>query len=242
MATVPEPARRGVLPGAAAAMTLGEVVQAAIARWRVYLLHFVGFALLSVPIATTLTWAPVYFGRVLKYTPPETGLTLGTIVFFLSPAGVYAGGWIADYLMRHGHRDAMHRVGLVAAAALFPLCWFATTGDDRGTAIVLFCLLTFCASLSLACAPAALQIVTPGPMRAQISAAWMLFLNVITAIVGPTAVGLIADRVFGDRMAVGSSLALVNCISVPLAALALWFGRRPFADAVPEVASSPGVR
>jgi MFS family permease len=233
LATVPEPARRGASPDAAAAMTLGEVTKAALARWRVYLLHFIGFALLAVPITTTLTWAPVYFTRVLGYTPPETGLTLGLIVLVLSPAGVYAGGWVADQLMRRGHRDAMHRVGLAAAIALFPLCLFATTGNDRSVAVPLFCVLTFCASLALACAPAALQVVTPGPMRAQISAAWMLFLNVITAIVGPTAVGLIADQVFVDRIAVGASLALVNCVSVPLAALALWAGRRPFAAAVP---------
>jgi hypothetical protein len=63
----------------------------------------------------------------------------------------------------------------------------------------------------------------------------MLCLNVITAIVGPTAVGLITDQVFGDRMAVGQSLALVNGLSVPLAALALGYGRRPFAVAVAEL-------
>jgi hypothetical protein len=127
----------------------------------------------------------------------------------------------------------MHRVGIAAATLLLPLCFFATTGSDRTLAVALFVPLTFCASLSLACAPAALQVVTPGPMRAQISAAWMLFLNVISAIVGPTAVGVIADLVFNDRMAVGQSVALVNCVSVPLAGLALWLGRRPFALAVP---------
>jgi hypothetical protein len=62
----------------------------------------------------------------------------------------------------------------------------------------------------------------------------MLVLNVITAIVGPTALGLITDRVFGDPAAIGKALALVNCACVPLAFLALWFGRRPFALAVPR--------
>lgn len=232
MATVPEPVRRGVAP--AVALSAGEVVRWTAARWRVYGLHFLGFALLAVPITTTLTWAPVYFGRVLGFSRPETGLTLGLIVALLSPAGVYTGGWIADLLQRRGYRDAMHRVGLAAAALLLPLCLVATTGSTRQLAVALFVPLTFCASLSLACAPAALQVVTPGPMRAQISAAWMLCLNVITAIVGPTSVGIIADHVFGSPLAVGQSLALVNCVSVPLAALALWHGRRPFAAAVQE--------
>jgi MFS family permease len=230
MLAVQEPARRSrVPPGTAPGLT--EVLRYAVSRWRVYGLHFLGFALLAVPITTTLTWAPVYFGRVLGLAPAQVGYTLGLIVLGLSPAGVYAGGWLADALMRRGHFDAMHRVGLIAAAGLLPLCLFATTGDERTLAVVLFCPLTFFASLALACAPAALQVVTPGPMRAQISAMWMLCLNVITAIVGPTAVGLINGAVFADPLAVGKSLALVNCVSVPLAALAIAAGRRPFAAA-----------
>jgi MFS family permease len=232
MATVPEPVRRG--PAPATDMTVAAVLRFGLQRWRVYGLHFAGFALLAVPITTTLTWAPVYFGRVLGLAPAQVGLTLGLTVLLLSPAGVYTGGWIADALQKRGYRDAMHRVGLTACTLLLPLCLFATTGSDRAVAVALFVPLTFCASLSLACAPAALQVVTPGPMRAQVSAAWMLFLNVITAIVGPTSVGVIADQVFGDRLAVGQALALVNCASVPVAALALWCGRRPFADAVPR--------
>ena len=233
MMTLKEPARRAH-PGQAAIMPLGRVVAYARERWRVYGLHFIGFAMLAVPITTTLTWAPVYFGRVLGMPPAQIGLTLGLIVLLLSPAGVYAGGWTADLLQRRGYGDAMHRVGLFAAALLLPLCYFATTGSDAQFATVMFVPLAFCASLSLACAPAALQIVTPGPMRGQVSAAWMLFLNVITAIVGPTSIGIIADRVFGDPLAVGKALALVNCASLPVAALALWAGRKPFAA---EVAS-----
>lgn len=238
MLTVPEPARRAPPAGVAAAERLGEVLRYAASRWRVYGLHFLGFALLFVPITTTLTWAPVYFGRVLGFAPRETGLVLGLIVLLWSPAGVYAGGWLADTFLRRGHLDAMHRVGLLAAACMLPLVLFATTGEDRLVAIALFCPLTFCASLALACAPAALQVVTPGPLRAQVSAAWMLFLNVITAIAGPTAVGMIADRFFNGPGAIGQSLALVNGAAVPLAALVLWLGRRPFAAAVPRTAAA----
>ncbi|MBM4197359.1 MAG: MFS transporter [Gammaproteobacteria bacterium] len=231
MATVEEPRRR-VAPGAAAVMSLGEVLRYGLQRWRVYGLHFIGFAMLAVPITTTLTWAPAYFARVLGMPPPEVGVTLGLIVLVLSPLGVYTGGWVADTLQKRGQGDAMHRVGLTAAVLLVPICYVATTGSDRDFAVGAFVPLAFCASLALACAPAALQIVTPGPMRAQVSAAWMLFLNVITAIVGPTSVGIIADRVFGDPLAIGQSLALVNCASLPIAALALWLGRKPFAAEV----------
>jgi hypothetical protein len=84
----------------------------------------------------------------------------------------------------------------------------------------------------MALAPATLQLVAPNQMRAQISATWMLVLNILTALIGPTGVGLITEYIFGDDQAVGYSLALVNCLSVPLAALLLWSGLKPFRAAV----------
>jgi hypothetical protein len=86
----------------------------------------------------------------------------------------------------------------------------------------------------MAVAPAALQVIAPNQMRAQISATWMLVLNLVTAGLGPTAVGVITDAVFGDPQAVGASMALVNCICVPLGALALWIALRPFRAAAAE--------
>ena len=62
----------------------------------------------------------------------------------------------------------------------------------------------------------------------------MLFLNIVAATAGPTAAGFVTSYVFADDMAVGASMALVNCIAVPLAALALWSGLGAFRAAVQE--------
>ncbi|GEM_PF-3069621 len=67
---------------------------------------------------------------------------------------------------------------------------------------------------------------------------WMLVLNLLTAGVGATAVDVITDFYFGDPLAVGRSMALVNCISVPIAALALWAALAPFRKAAAEQAGS----
>ncbi|MSR08453.1 MAG: MFS transporter [Gammaproteobacteria bacterium] len=238
MLTVREPARRGKLAGHAAGIPLGTVLRYAVERWRVFVLHFIGFALLAVPITTIVTWAFAFFTRVLAFTPPQAALRLGGILVILSPLGVYAGGWLADALQRRGYRDAPLRVALIAAAALWPLSALATTATDPGLVLLLFCPFVFFASLSMAMAPAALQLVAPNQMRAQISATWMLVLNLVTAGVGPTAVGAITDFYFGDPLAVGQSMALVNCISVPLAALALWAALAPFRKAAEEQAGS----
>jgi len=238
MLTVREPVRRGRLAAGGAGLAIGDVLRYARERWRVFVLHFVGFALLAVPITTIITWAFVYFTRVLAFTPPQAALRLGGLLVVLSPLGVYTGGWLADFFQRRGHRDATLKVALFAAAGLLPLSTVSAFVTNPDLVIALFGPLIFFASLSMALAPAALQVVTPNQMRGQVSAVWMLVLNLITAGVGPSAVGAITDYVFGDPMAVGKSIALVNCLSVPLAALALWAALAPFRAAAAEQAGA----
>lgn len=237
MRTVDEPQRRGKLAGHDDGIPLHEVLGYVREHRRLFASHFCGFALLAVPITTILTWVPAYYTRVLGYSLPETGLTLGAILVVLSPAGVYCGGWLVDFLSRRGYADATFRTGIGAAALLLPLSYFATTTTDPDVAIWLFGPFVFTASISMALAPAALQLVAPNQMRAQISAVWMLVLNIVTAGIGPTLVGFISSFVFADDMAVGSAIALVNCVSVPLAALILWSGLAPLRRAVTDPTS-----
>jgi len=232
MWTVREPVRRGALASQAGGIPLREVFGHAWRNRSVFLMHFCGFALLAVPITTIVTWAPTFFIRSLGFAPPDAARTLGWILLLLSPTGVYLGGWLADRLHQRGHTDGALRVGMLAALLLLPLSYLSTTTDDPQLAVLLFCPFILSASLAMAVAPMALQIVTPNQMRAQISATWMLVLNLVTAGVGPTAVGLITDYVFVDTQAIGQSIALVNCVSVPVAALCLWRGLRPFRAAV----------
>ncbi|MCC5794134.1 MAG: MFS transporter [Chromatiales bacterium] len=208
--------------------SLRDSLPFASANRRLYITHFAGFSLLAVPISTLANWAPSWFIRVLGYTPAETGWLLGLLLLVLSPLGILAGGWLTDLLGRRGMRDAPMRIGIAVAILLVLPSLFGTTLTSPGPALVAFGLLVFCGSLTIAVAPAALQLVTPGRMRAQMSALWMLVLNIVTAAVGPTLVGLVTDRVFGDPLAVGQSMALVNVVCMPFAALLLWLGLRQF--------------
>jgi hypothetical protein len=236
MFTVDEPARRGTQAGHESGIPLREVFAHVKKHRRLFLAHFCGFALLAVPITTIVTWAPTYYVRILNYAMPDVALTLGLILIILSPAGVYFGGWLVDVLQKRGYTDATFRVGIGAALLLIPLSFLSTTmADDRLTTF-LFCPFVFCASMSIAAAPATLQLVVPNQMRAQISATWMLVLNIVTAGAGPTAVGFISEFILGDEMKVGAAMALVNCISVPLATLALWSGLKSLRVAIAEQA------
>jgi len=234
MFLVKEPVRQGIASAHSNEITLGQAFSFAFRRRRVYFAHYTGFALLALPMTTLATWVPAYFMRVVGLSPPETGLKLGLIVLIFSPVGVIGGGWLADTLFKKGIKDAALRVAVGAAVFMIPFSILATNISDPTMALVVLAPFAFGASISMGLAPTALQLVTPNRLRAQISAAWMLFLNIITAGLGPTAVGLINDAVFGDPMAVGQSIALVNTVAVILGGLILWVTWKPFRQAVDD--------
>ena len=148
--------------------------------------------------------------------------------------GVIAGGWLADSLFKKGIKDAALRVAVGAAVFMVPMSIVTTTTSDPFWALVLLCPFAFGASISMGLAPTALQLVTPNRLRGQIGAAWMLFLNIITAILGPWAVGVINDAWFGDPLAVGQSIAAVNTVAVLLGGFILWLTWKPFRAAVDQ--------
>lgn len=228
MLTVKEPVRRGRASGAASGIPLRAVLAYIGSHRGLFVAHFTGFALLVVPITTVLAWAPTYLSRVLGFARAESGFVLGMMLLILSPAAVYFGGWLIDYLQKRGHADAPFRVSIGAALAIIPLSLFATTGRDPVLALWLIGPLIFCACISQAAAPTVIQVMVPNEMRAQISAVWMLCMNLISTIMGPTMVGFITVYVLTDDMAVGTSIAIVNVLSAPIAALILWTGLKFF--------------
>ena len=66
-------------------------------------------------------------------------------------------------------------------------------------------------------APAALQMVTPNRMRAQISAVFLFSINLLGIGTGPTLVALFTDHLFKSDNALHYSLAITVALSAPLA-------------------------
>jgi hypothetical protein len=71
-----------------------------------------------------------------------------------------------------------------------------------------------------------IQEISPATMRGQVAALYTALLNIIGAGLGPVAVGLITDFVFGDPSKVGTAL-VVTCVAA--SAVGLLFFRSGFA-------------
>ena len=226
--TIREPVRQGLMAGVEQKIPWPEVGRFFAGRWRMFLAHFFGFAILAAPIANMLLWGPTHMIRNLGYSASESGRLLGWILLFCSPAAVFAGGWFTDFLRRRGRVDAPFLVGIIAAAALTPLCLITTQLESGFWTLVLLVPYAFFGCFAVASGPAALQLVTPNQLRATVSAVWMLALNILSAVAGPTTVGFVIDRVFGYDEAVGRSIAVVGAIASPIAGLFLLYGLKHF--------------
>ena len=240
MFTVREPSRKGRVAEVGPALPFRAVIDYVWRHRRLYLPHFIGFGVLVVTFQNVVVWGPAYFTRHFGLTTAQTGLTLGLVMLVFSSAGVIGGGFLSDRLVKRGQAEGPMRVGMIAGLALLPFAATATVVDSLALSLMLFCPMMFFASFPLGSAAQALQMVTPNEMRGQVSAIYMLFLNLLSYGLGPLIVGMVTDFVFADEGAVGYSLAVVSAVSAPVAAFVATRGFAPFRQAAEELSSRRG--
>jgi len=109
---------------------------------------------------------------------------------------------------------------------LFPLIPYATASVAvRYLSVVFLCVPTFVI-------PAAILELVPNAMRGQATALYLLIVNMIGLGIGPTAVALVTDRVFGYDAAVRYSLVIVPVAACLLAAILFLKGLRSYSQSL----------
>ncbi len=202
-----------------------------------YVWHLVAFTAITVLAYGALAWVPTMLIRVHHIRTAEAGLWLGGILLIAGPLGVMASGTLVDRYLARGVADAPLRVGaggLVLLAGAIPAYAFAPSVP---VALLSFVPLAFGLGFPYGIASGALALITPPSLRGQISALYLMISNLIGMTFGPLLVALLTDRVFHDDLAVRYSLALLPVVTVPIAAVALFRCRAPFAAAWREASA-----
>ena len=235
MFLIREPVRRGLAHGAAADVqpsswpALRSFMRA---NARTLACHVCAFTLFGVAINCYLFWAPTLMMRTHGWDAPRAGFTIGAMLFVLGTAGVYCGGWVAQRMGATGRRDAILRAAYLGMLFGLPFLVGTPLLDDAGLATVGLGAAVFFMAFPQGLPSAALQVITPNPLRAQITAIYFFVGNLIASGLGPTIPALLGDYVFRDPAMLRYSLFIVQAIVLPLSLLCLHLGFASFRDSV----------
>lgn len=230
--TIREPLRRGLkakgVPQDGNASALPVLLAFLRVNRATVVFHFLAFSSIGIGIVGFMTWTPTLFIRTWGWDASTIGLAYGFIMFGLGTAGVYSGGYFADWLERRGRKDAILRAACYAGIVAVPFAVVTPLLPTAELALAGLCVTSFLLAFPQGLPAAALQVITPNPLRAQMTALYFLVGNLIALGFGPTLVALVTDFGFGDPMKLRYSMAVVSGTMIPLGALLAYLSLKPY--------------
>jgi MFS family permease len=187
-----------------------------------------GMALVALAAYGTSAWAITFLVRNHQMSASHAGIIFGGAQIVGGSLGMIAAGKLVSWLMQRGYRDAYMRVAVLSCAGwllpgiLYPLVSNATA------VVALIYVGTFFLCMPTCLIPAAILETVPNAMRGQATALYLLIVNLIGLGLGPTAIALVTDRVFGFDTAVRYSLLIVPVAACLAAAMLFFVGLRSY--------------
>lgn len=234
LATIKEPERHVRQDAEQDDLSIKAVLTFIRSRLLMFVLLFSGLALIAMMVYGIHAWTPAFFMREFGTEIGDLGMKLGGILLVCGGAGVYCGGWFADRLYSRGRNDAhiltmmAVAIGLCVSIPLYPLM------PSEALVYVAFGVVQFVAGAPVGVAAASIQLITPNRMRGQVTAFYLLIVNLVGAGLGPMFIAFFTDYVFMSDQKLGLSLAVFGAVFGPLALLLLWSCRKMYAAEVAQ--------
>jgi MFS family permease len=165
-------------------------------------------------------WAPTLLIREFARNAAQVGMELGLLLTAGFGGGVLLGGWLADRVGARGGWPYKLGVCLVSGLLILPVSLLINAGQFD--VVLLSVPLYFALSgIVTACGFSAILDVVPNRSRG-LAMAISFFLNVaLGAGVGPTAVAVASERIFGAAAGLGPAITLTVGASYALAVITL---------------------
>ena len=183
-------------------------------------------------------WLATFLIRTHGWTVQQAGTLQGVLTFTIGPIGVMLGGRLTDAWARKGWVDAPLRVGILGALAMLLFAGLYPVVPSATMVAILLVPVNVFAAMPWGAANAAIAEAMPPRMRGQGSAIYQLVVNLVSGALGPTAVALLTDHVFGDPKALRWSLAITTVTGMTIAAALLAWGRGGFVRTVSSLRES----
>jgi len=226
------PASRSTAPASAATKSSAITPPWRTTTWARVIPIYLVVAAASLVDNAVGAWAPTLLIREFTRDPAQVGVQLGFLLTAGFGGGVLVGGWLADRAGSRGGWSYKLGVCLISGVVILPVSLLINAGQFN--IVLLSVPLYFALSgIVTACGFSAILDVVPNRSRG-LAMAISFFLNVaLGAGLGPTAVALASDHVFGASAGLGPAITLTvaagygTAIAALLAALSLFRARAP---------------
>lgn len=222
LATVREPARKGVAVDDVESIPFMDVVHYLWQRRSAYAGHIVGISIFIMVVYALNLWGPTYLIRTFDYGRAQAGWVFGLVMIFAGTAGLLLAGTVADRWVQRGVRDAYVRTIVISIVCITPCAIALGFVENDVLGIAVMALAIFFSAFQGGLSGGTLQLMTPNRMRGQVIAVYQLVANLIGLGLGPTVVAATTDYVFGYDAAIGKSIALCAAILCPVGGFILW--------------------
>ena len=171
-------------------------------------------------------WTPSFFIRTYGWSASEIGPIFGLMISIISTSGVIAGGWLADRQLSRGRTDANLSISMFGALCAAPFILAFPLVGDANLSLILLAPVLFFGVMPFGAGPAAIPILAPNRMRAQLMAVYLLFANLLGAGLGPWMIAAFTDSVLQDPAAIRWSISIVGTSVILTGAAIVGFGAR----------------
>jgi len=212
-----EPVRRGSEPAAVGAVAVDSTPATG---WARVVPIYIVVAIASLVDNAVGAWAPTLLTREFQMDRAQVGMELGIMLTAAFGGGVLIGGWLADKAGVTGGWSRKLLVCLVAGALILPVA--ASLNANSANLVMLSIPAYFALSgIVTACGFSAILDVVPNRSRG-LAMSISFFLNVaVGGAVGPTAVAVASERLFGGEAGLGPALAVTVAVFYGTAIVAL---------------------
>lgn len=187
-------------------------------HWKPYL-GFVSLVSVMTVTAYSQGFLPSVFERTWGWPRETYAFINGVSLLAIGPATVFAAGWLSDRMSQQGKRDAPFRLLVIGYLIMFTSGFAPYFFDQGWLAFALLCINTVGIATVSAVGVTALLLITPAPIRGQIVALYYVVISMAGLLLGPTTVGTLSTRVFGEdeiRYAMASVVLLYGTIPLLL--------------------------
>ena len=230
--TVKEPPRHG--PGAQIKVGMDKALAHMFTHWKVFG-PFMGSSALGGLAMGVITWTAAFYQRTYGWSGAEYGIRYGLVSLIATPLGLFAGAWVYERFVSQGRHDAAMRVVVIGRLIGLPAVLLTPLMPNGWLALALSAVNLMILGGTGACTNTILQIISPNRMRAQITAIFFLFYNLVGQGLSPWFIGLFTDIVLKDESHLRYALLVVNLLFMPASLFVLWLGMKPYAREVAAI-------